>query len=72
MKITFPRIMSALVAGAVLAFGGFWIGQFAPSGNEMAGAADPFTQAQTEIAFGYAIIGGIIGLLIGFLFNPKS
>jgi len=72
MNFSLPRILSAVIAGAVLALGGFWIGQFAPSGSELATAAEPLSQVQTEIAFRYAAIGGVIGLLIGFFFNPKS
>ena len=72
MNISLARVMSTVVVGAVFAFGGFWIGQFAPSGNDLAAAADPLSQAQTEIAFRYAALGGIIGALIGFLFNQKN
>lgn len=72
MKTSLPRILSAVVAGAVLALGGFWIGQFAPSSSELGNSVDPLSQAQTAIAFRYAAIGGVIGMVIGFLINPKS
>jgi hypothetical protein len=72
MKISLSRTLSAVIAGAVLALGGFWIGQFAPSGSELGPTAAPLSQAQTVIAFRYAAVGAGIGVLIGFFLGPKS
>ena len=72
MNLSTQRILSGVVAGAVLALGGFWIGQFAPTGSELGDSVAPLSQAQTAMAFRYAAIGGVIGLLIGIFINPKN
>ena len=72
MIISTQRILSGVVTAAVLALGGFWIGQFAPTGSELGNSVAPLSQSQTAIAFRYAAIGGVIGLLIGVFINPKS
>lgn len=72
MKVSLPRVLSAVVAGAVLALGGFWIGQFAPTGSASGASVEPLSQAQTAIAFRYAGIGAVVGILIGFFVGPKS
>ncbi len=58
------RILLIIIATLVFAIAGYIVGQFAPF-TGLATIAEPFSPVRNSTANGYAVIAGIIGLIIG-------
>ena len=66
------RIIGALMMAAVLGAIGFFVGEYAPFTGGLASIAEPFSIVRNQTAAGYAIVGGIIGIIIGMMIRTKK
>ena len=73
MNLSVERILGALIAAAILAFAGYVVGEYHPfTGGFLASIAQPFSPARNNIADGYAVVGGIIGVILGLMITPSA
>jgi hypothetical protein len=65
------RIVAALLMAFVMAGIGYAIGQYAPF-TGVAPLGEPFSPVRNQAATSYAIVGGIVGVLIGLAVKPHA
>jgi hypothetical protein len=70
--MSIERIIAALVVGAMLAVGGYYVGQYAPFTGGLASIAEPFSPVRNSTANGYAVVAGFIGVVIGLMVSPAK
>ena len=67
------RFRLALLLCGILAIVGYYLGQYKPfTGGFLIAIAEPHSPARNQLAQSYAIVGGIIGIIIGLLSGQKS
>jgi len=72
MNASAQRIIGALLLCGVLGAIGYFVGQYAPFTGGLASIAEPFSRVRNETAMGYAIVGGLIGIVLGLLISPNK
>jgi len=66
------ELVGTLMLPCVLGAVGYYLGQYAPLSGELARIAEPFSRVRNEVAAGYAVVGGVIGLILAVIIMLKS
>lgn len=72
MKASSERIIGAIILIMILGGIGFFVGQYAPFTGGLTSIAEPFSPIRNQTAYGYAVVGGIIGMILGLMITPSK
>ncbi len=69
--MSLERVFGGLLLAAALGGVGYMLGQFAPF-TGFAQIAEPFSPLRNQTAWSYAVVGSLIGGLVGLSVKPRS
>ncbi len=70
--MSIERIIAAVIMCIIFSVIGFFLGEYFPFTGGLASFAEPFSQIRNNLAVSYAIVGGIIGILVGLMVQPRK
>jgi len=70
---SFSRIFAAILLCGIFGTIGYFIGQYMPfTGGFLVSIAEPFSRVRDQVAYGYAVVGGVLGIILGLLSTHKK
>ena len=73
MEKSAKRIIGALICCILLGSIGYFMGQYKPfTGGFLISIAEPFSPIRNQTAYGYTIVGLILGGVLGLMIKEKK